>query len=102
MDLERDLRSALRRKDPPPGFAGRVMARIEPRQVKKAPPRWVPWAAAAALLVSAGGGAMYRHEQQRVQGEQAKEQILLALRITGTQLEHVRAKMRPVSNQENQ
>lgn len=99
MDLERELRNTLRRKDPPPGFANRVMARLEPQKMRKAPPRWTPWAVAAALLLSSGGGLVYRH-QQLARGEQAKEQLLLALQVTGAQLDHVRARVRSVSNQE--
>jgi hypothetical protein len=100
MDLERDLRNTLRRKDPPPGFADRVMARLEPQRIRKAPPRWAPWAVAAALLLSTGGGVVYRQRQQQARGEQAKEQLLLALQVTGAQLDHVRARVRSVSNQE--
>jgi hypothetical protein len=100
MDLERELRNTLRRKDPPPGFADRVMARLEPQSIRKGPPRWTPWAVAAALLLSTGGGVVYRQRQEQARGEQAKEQLLLALQVTGAQLDHVRARVRSVSNQE--
>jgi hypothetical protein len=100
MDLERELRNTLRRKDPPPGFADRVMARLEPGKARRVPPRWTPWAVAAALLLSSSGGLVYR-QQRQARGEQAKEQLLLALKVTGTQLDHVRTKLRTVSNQEN-
>lgn len=100
MDFERELRNTLRRKDPPPGFADRVMARLEPPRARRGPPRWIPWAVAAALLLSSSGGLVYR-QQQQARGEEAKEQLLLALKVTGTQLDHVRARVRSVSNQEN-
>ena len=87
MNLENELKAALRRQDPSPGFANRVIARSRPR--RKAP--LVAWAAAmAAMLV--GGIAIHQEYQQR-QAERAKEQTMLALRITAEKLNFARAKV---------
>jgi hypothetical protein len=82
--LEEELKQALARKEPAADFDARVR-----RRTVRTAPRWL--AAAAAVIVLAGGGAMFRYRQ----GEQAKEQLLQAMRITGEKLgrvqEHVQA-----------
>lgn len=83
--LEEELKNALARKEPAPGFEARVQKRLVPMT-----PRWM--AAAAAIVVIAGGGALYR----RHQGEQAKEQVMLAMRIAGAKLNDAQAKMHAV------
>ena len=88
MDLDREFRRALARKSPAPGFAGRVLKRIERAQA----PRWrqVSAAASLALVAILGAWGMHRHAQ----GERAREQVLLAMRIAGAKVhvaqEHVR------------
>ncbi|HEY2017489.1 MAG TPA: hypothetical protein VGH38_28485 [Bryobacteraceae bacterium] len=97
--LEQELKQALERKDPPPGFAERVTAAAArgtdpaPRPVAMAPrrpavPRWLP--VAAAVLVIAGGSAAYREHQGRV----AKERVMLAMRITAGKLNRIQTHVR--------
>ena len=84
-ELEMQLRATLARKEPPPGFAGRAMARAEkpPGTVH----RWVSLALAAALLLSFGVAGVHRARQrQQVRGDEAKQQLMLALRITSEKL----------------
>jgi type VI protein secretion system component VasF len=82
--LEEELKQALARKEPAADFDARVR-----RRTVRTMPRWL--AAAAAVIVLAGGAGVYRHHQ----GERAKEQLLQAMRITGEKLsvvqEHVQA-----------
>jgi len=78
--LEQELKQALARKEPAADFDARVR-----RRLVRTAPRWL--AAAAALLVIAGGGALYR----RHQGEEAKEQVMLAMRLAGSKLNRVQA-----------
>ena len=85
MSLEDDLKRAMRRVPAPEGFAERVLSRVhEPRRE----PRRSWWRAVAATLllgsILAGWGV--RETVRRREGERAKEQVLLALRITGAQL----------------
>jgi hypothetical protein len=85
MSLENDLKRALRRVPAPEGFAERVMARVhEPRREPR--PSWWRAIAATLLLGAVLGGWGVRETVRRREGERAKEQVLLALRITGTQL----------------
>jgi hypothetical protein len=90
--LEQELKSALERKPPSHGFAERVSAAAaRPRARVMAWPRWVPAAAAVALLLSGGYG--YREYQGRL----AKERVLLAMKIVSGKLNHMQAHVREVS-----
>ncbi|MEJ2008897.1 MAG: hypothetical protein P8Z30_12215 [Acidobacteriota bacterium] len=95
--LDDELRNLFKRKEPPVGFAGRVLARLE---APPAPPtlterlsalfrrpvvRWVAVPVACALV--ALGVVRYQHQQRmRVQAEQASREAMLALQITNEEL----------------
>lgn len=102
--LEQELRNALRRQDAPPDFTERVLAQASRRPSQ--PGLWqrittamqlpsLRFATAAVLVVAAVGGSVeYRHYQQhKREGEQARQQLMLALRITGSKLQYVQAKV---------
>ena len=92
MDLERELRSALRRKEPATGFAERVIEKAQRgggRQPRLR--RWAPLLVAASLVSGVFG--VVRYEEYR-KGERAKEQLMLALRITAKTLDTVERKLR--------
>jgi hypothetical protein len=92
-DFEKELRSHLEARSAPPGFVDRVMARVPARRRRSA---WQPlwrWAAVAAFLAVTVLGGMEHERQQRVAGERAREQVLLALRITGSTLHQVQNKV---------
>jgi hypothetical protein len=93
-DLEDiELRRALRRVDAPEGFADRVLARVGQPAIAKRH-RLRNWASAATLTIAAAGGAWYRAEdQRRVQGEEAKRQVLLSLNIAGSKLKAIEMKV---------
>jgi len=82
-----DLREALTRESPPEGFADRVLARS--RQLDAGRRRGIDWAwpaVAAALVVATAGSAVLERQARRVEGERAKQDVLLALRVTGEKL----------------
>lgn len=83
MDLEYELKKALRRTAPEPGLAGRVLARIDAAEQRTS--HWRGWraAAAAAVLMAIVGGWSAHEAVERRRGEAAKEQVMLALRIAG-------------------
>jgi anti-sigma-K factor RskA len=105
-DFERELREQLTARAAPEGFADRVMARMQERGAAPERRWWFRqpvwrWVAATALTaaVAAGGGTLYERQRQE-QGEQARAQVLLALRITGTTLRDVERKINnPVGRQ---
>ncbi|HET7099704.1 MAG TPA: hypothetical protein VFJ52_01025 [Terriglobia bacterium] len=97
--LDDELRNLLRPKEPPEGFAERVMARLD-----TAPPRQTParrlsaifqppvlrWAAVAAVVcvVAFASIVRYRHQQRmRAQAERASQQAIFALRITNQEID---------------
>ena len=75
--VERDLRESLRRRQPPPGFADRVLART-----RQAEPRRISWAwlaAAAMVLLMIGGIGFVREQRRQAEGEKAKQQLMAGL-----------------------
>jgi hypothetical protein len=88
--LEQELKQALDRKDPATDFAERVRRRTRGDGFRTAlwPQRWL--AAAAVLMVMAGAGLGYR----QYQGNQAKEQMMLAFRIAGEKVNHIQAQVK--------
>ena len=85
-DLERDLQEMLKRREPPRDLTPLIMARL-PRVERKPEFRfrqWVPaFSAIAALLVLAVG--LFRYDEYR-KGQQAKQQLMLALEVTSQKL----------------
>jgi hypothetical protein len=101
-DIEKALKEALIRKEPRPGFADRVMARIpeagaaggsnlrtmtaigaRPPKPVSHRPKWLAIGLAASLAVGSFAGLRY---QQYRQGQEASRQLILALQITGEKL----------------
>jgi hypothetical protein len=112
--FEDELRKALQREEPPAGFSDRVLSRIASRPARA--PWWnallrgferpaARWAGAVALsLVLVVAGLRYQRDREmRAEGEHAKEQVMLALRITADKLQFVQEKIqkRSYSGREN-
>ena len=122
--LEDELRRTLRRREPPPGFTGRVLNRVREETDAREPmgtapavqqtpgSQWAGWAwfgprlqlgfaaVAVALLlaISLSLWHRYREEQQHREGEAARAQVIEALRITSAKLNRVRAKVDAASD----
>ena len=101
--LEETLKQALRREEPPDGFAKRVLARLES---PARPGLWawlrspgLRWALAATLPLVLLVAFQYNAERRRrAEGERAKAQMLTALRITADKLEYAREKVSRVTS----
>jgi len=104
-NFDDQLKDALRRVEAPEGFADRVLARA--RQLPEPAPRrslsdWfrlpgLQLALAASLCLTVGVGVhLHRLEQERLQGEAAKQQLLQALHITGSKLHSINARVREI------
>jgi hypothetical protein len=102
--LEDELKTALRRAEPPAGFAERVLERAKaPAPPQPAwweslrallyPPRvqWVALSLVMSLMIPAAG--VYRREHQRAEGERAKQQLMLAVRVAGNKLHRVQQRV---------
>ena len=108
MNLEDDLRRALKRTPAPPDFADRVIARVEqgdeplrfvpqPRRLslKTTAMQWL--AAAAAVVLLAGGGMRYYERQQQIaEAERAQAEVMMALQITSEAFATVQAKLQNI------
>jgi hypothetical protein len=93
--FERDLRESLRRREPPADFAAKVLARTRDTEVRSVF-SW-RWLAIAALVVLMVGGTLFIQEQQRqVENERAKEQLMVALRITGSKVKEVQGRLNAI------
>jgi hypothetical protein len=107
--LDEELRQALRREEAPPGFAERVLAGV--RRQEATEPWWRRWTrlhvvalryATALVLVVAvviGTWEYQRYRQERREGEAARQQVLLALRITSRKLQYAQAKVSEAGRQ---
>jgi hypothetical protein len=102
--LEEELRNAMRREEPPEGFAGRILARAQEKKQSSwtgiFTSRGLRWALAGAMcLALAVAGVEYKRAQdERARGEAAKEQLMLALRITAGKLQFAQEKVQQHSS----
>jgi len=91
MNLEDELRAALRREDPSMGFAKRVVARAQSsRAPRPAMPRFI-WAIAMAAMLVIGLAGTY--EVRQMKAERAGREAVMALRIAADKLNSVREKV---------
>jgi len=117
LKFEDELRKALQRQEPSPDFEARVTSTVRskvtaaagqrrpvfsrplapgPRPLSPVPwplglmPRWLATAAAVLVITSAGAG--YRYHR----GHVAKEQVMFAMRLAGSQLNRIQMQMKAV------
>ena len=99
MNLDDELKAALRREDPPLGFAQRVVARAQSSPAPKKAisifqPVRIPrmmWAAAMAAMLVVGFVAT--SEYREMTRERAGREAMLALQITAEKLNMTRDKL---------
>jgi negative regulator of sigma E activity len=110
--LDKALSQALGRQEAPEDFTQRVMARVAaqnsaPRPVRDSwlslftQPimRWGALAAVAAAMIL--GVHLYNVRRERAQGEAAKQQLMLALRVAGSKLQLAKAKVNEMNMNPN-
>ena len=91
MNLEDELRAALRREDPSLGFAKRVVAHAQSsRAPRQSMPRFI-WAVALAAMLMIGLTATY--EVRQMKAERAGRDAVIALRIAADKLNSAREKV---------
>src|SRR5262245_37973826 len=123
--FDEELKLALRREEPSPDFTDRVMARVaELRKREKqgedagwlrrlaeffqtAQMKWAMAGAMTILLVFAGFGVHHRCDMERkrlaeiAEGERAKEQVMLAMRIVSAKLNVAQKKVNEAAGHED-
>ena len=102
MNLENDLRRALRRAQPPPGFADRVISLAAQSAPSPRPgtTRWwqfrsLVFATATATAVVIAGVAWQGHQQER--SLEAQKQLITALNVTQASLQKAQQRIRRVA-----
>lgn len=104
--FEEELKRALTRREPSEDFTARVLAaargEAEQKDRRNDQRAWLRWAfaVAAAMLLLFAGGAVYQHRTRMVKGQEAKRQLLLAMRITGKELQQARLHVQKISTPE--
>ena len=104
--LEEDLRIAMRREEPPEDFAERVLARLkwpatpqyscwELLSVLLRPPRvqWVALCVIFSIMIPAASVQYRKLVERRAEGERAKQQLVVAVRVAGSKLHSVQKRV---------
>jgi hypothetical protein len=110
-DFEQELKRALRRCDPPEGFRERVLAHVAAEQqqpiLRRVASIWhrpmFRWAAVATIVLFSIGELGYRAQEKRLEetsGLAAKQQVMLALRITGSKLRIAQKRVQSVEGED--
>src|SRR5262245_54348563 len=98
--FERDLSESLKRREPPPGFAERVLAHTFATEK----PGWSAWqwlAVAALVVLMVGGVVVVREQQRQAEIEHNKQQLIVALQITSSKLNRVQERLSAIQQRIN-
>jgi hypothetical protein len=95
--FERDLRESLRRSQPPEGFAEKVIARAHRAERPGGSWRWL--AAAALVILMAGGTFIIREQERQIEYERNRDQLMAGLRITSSKLRRVDERLSAIQRQ---
>ena len=108
-DIDQELKQVLRRCEPAGDFADRVLARLEQQRAQTVVrPKlrllyrpMLRWTVAAVVIISIGIGFAYQVHERRVETAEAiaaKQQVMLALRITGNKLRVAKQRVKAVES----
>jgi uncharacterized membrane protein YidH (DUF202 family) len=110
MSLEHELRTALKRKEPPSGFDDRVLSRIARGETARVTTPTRTWAGAflpiAATLLLAFGATYYMQQQQRdaraaqAATEESISDVVLALQVASDTVAAAQAKVEEMTRYE--
>ncbi|WP_263355640.1 hypothetical protein [Acidicapsa ligni] len=94
-EFEQKLRFALQHRAAPVGMKQRVLALARERRQKRHGWQWMMQRVTASLVLAAmvGGALVYHQVDERHKGEAAREQVMLALKITNKTLNRVNARL---------
>ena len=94
-EFERKLRLAMRHRAAPLGMKARVLARARERRQAHRGWGWMVQRVAASAVLAAlvGGFAVYHQNEEKRKGELAREQVMMAFRITNRTLDRVNQRL---------
>jgi plasmid stabilization system protein ParE len=95
-EFERELKQAMERRPAPPSLKRRIMQNRSARRTERHHTTMIWWQRLAASFLIAGviaGGFGWRQIEERRKGEEAKQQVLTALRITNQVLNNMNRKL---------
>lgn len=100
--FEDELRKALARHEPGPDFTHKILAQIQEQERPRAFNWFFSWrfASLVATLLLVVFGLFYRHQERVERGEAAKQQLLLAIRIAGSELHQAQARVKRIQSPE--
>ena len=105
-DFEAQMRKALARKEPSPQFTAKVMAELSRREgqsksgIRKWRWNWMAPVFAALMCVVVGLGYQHQRRVEEQQGLRARQQVMVALKLTGSKLRQTQMKLERFSKQE--
>jgi hypothetical protein len=88
-EFEKELRQAMARRPAPPSLKRRILERRSERREEISQTHSAWWQRLAASVLLAGvvaGGYGWRQVEERRKGEEARQQVMTALRITNRAL----------------
>ena len=95
-DFERELKQAMERRPAPPNLKRHILERRGIRRTERVHIHTMWWQRLAASLLLAAvvaGGYGWRQMEERRKGEEAKQQVITALRITNQVLNNMNRKL---------
>jgi hypothetical protein len=95
-EFEQELKQAMERRPAPPGLKRRIMQQRSVRNMEQRRQQSVWWQRLAASVLLAGviaGGYGWKQIDDRRRGEEAKQQVMTALRITHQVLNNMNRKL---------
>jgi hypothetical protein len=102
--IEKALRTALRRQNPSEEFAPRLLTRIEKRTQPEHTARswWIfprpGWAVAGVMCLAITiVSVKYEQHRREAEGQAARRQVLVALRIAGAKIQLAQSRVQQLS-----
>ena len=95
-EFERELKQAMERRPAPPTLKRRIMQKRSARRTDRRHTTMIWWQRLAASLLAGAvlaGGFGWRQMEERRKGEEAKQQLMTALRITNQVLNNMNRKL---------
>ncbi|MDE3186202.1 MAG: hypothetical protein KGM96_01595 [Acidobacteriota bacterium] len=92
-DFERELREAFERRPAPPSLKRRLMEQRRRQRPQGRAFVWQRLAASLALAAVLGGAFAWHRAEERRKGEEARRQVLTALRITNHALNEMNERL---------